>query len=77
MLVYTKAPSLAYSRDKYDTANPCTKDCADRTPECHGTCTRYLAYRQDRDEKNQKKYSEKKRKNIQYAGIPIKKRPQY
>ena len=30
--------------------NPCTQGCPERTPECHGTCERYAAFRAAREQ---------------------------
>ena len=30
--------------------NPCAQGCPERTPECHGTCERYAAFRAAREQ---------------------------
>lgn len=30
--------------------NPCTKDCPDRTPDCHCDCERYIRFAKNRRE---------------------------
>lgn len=42
---------------------PC-KDCPDRRVGCHSTCEKYLAFRKERDELNEKTY---KQKEVEYA----------
>lgn len=37
-----------------DPENPCTRDCADRTAECHGKCERYTIWRSRMQERNAK-----------------------
>lgn len=40
--------------------SPCTRDCPDRsiTPNCHGTCERYLEYNAERERIRAKKARE-------------------
>lgn len=36
--------------------NPCKKDCPDRSPTCHQTCTDYLEFFEYRRRENEQRY---------------------
>jgi hypothetical protein len=41
---------MAWTKRKWDKDNPCEKDCPERSPTCHSTCTRgYKEYRARKD----------------------------
>lgn len=44
-----------FNYERYDF--PCTPDCVDRHPGCHGECERYLKARAARDEINAARYA--------------------
>lgn len=48
---------------------PCTPDCADRKPACHGKCERYLEIRAKRDAELAARFEKSQRDSYMYDAI--------
>ena len=50
-----------FNKERYDF--PCTPDCVDRKPGCHGKCKRYLEARARRDAQNAARFAKHERES--------------